>query len=176
MTSQTLSRALDALTSQWSDALSELDSSGVAMIAQLLEGDATYGEVRMRVEESGAGWRVGVSADARANALPLISGLLTSNGFDIRQADIFTIGAATRPTDGATRRQSPRRPISPNFRRRRRPNQYATRGTQRRVAMLFELTERSDVIPELGQHRTGHQNRRQGVPFGQDRIRHLHRD
>ena len=150
MTSQTLSRALDSLTSQWGDALSELDSSSASMIAQLLEGDAAYGEVRFRVEESDAGWRVGVSADARSNALPLIAGLLTSNGLDIRQADIFTIGAASRPTTPTPRRRPPRRPPSPGFQRRRRPNpgiQYTTRGTQRRVAMLFDLGERSAAIP-----------------------------
>ena len=71
MTSQATSDALDALTSQWGDALSELDSSSASMIAQLLESEATYGEVRMCVQESDAGWRVGVSTDARSNALPL---------------------------------------------------------------------------------------------------------
>ncbi len=147
MTSQTLSRALDALTSQWGDALSELDSSGVSMTAQLLEGDAAYGEVRFLVEEREAGWRVGVSADARSNALPLIAGLLTSNGLDISQADIFTIGAASRPATPTPRRQPPRRPPSPVLRRRGRPNQRSTRGTQRRVAMLFDLRERSADIP-----------------------------
>ena len=150
MTSQATSDALDALTSQWEDALSELDPSSVLIIAQLLEGEATYGEVRMRVEESGAGWRVGVSTDARSNALPLVAGLLTSNGLDIHQADIFTIGAASRPTTLLPRRQPPRRPAPSDFgwRRRRRPrSQPATRGTQRRVAMLFDLSERSASIP-----------------------------
>lgn len=149
MTSQATSDTLDSLTSQWGDALSDLDSSSASMIAQILEGEATYGEVRMRVEENGAGWRVGVSTDARSNALPLVAGLLTSNGLDIRQADIFTIGAASRPTTPSLRRQQPRRPPASDFgwRRRRRPRtQPATRGTQRRVAMLFDLSERSAGI------------------------------
>ena len=150
MTSQATSDALDSLTSQWGDALSDLDSSSASMIAQILEGEATYGEVRMRVEENGAGWRVGVSTDARSNALPLVAGLLTSNGLDIRQADIFTIGAASRPTTPSPRRQPPRRPPASDFgwrRRRRQRSQPATRGTQRRVAMLFDLSERSAGIP-----------------------------
>ena len=150
MTSQATSDALDALTSQWGDALSELDPSSISTIAQMLEGEATYGEVRMRVEESGTGWRVGVSTDARSNALPLVAGLLTSNGLDIHQADIFTIGAASRLTTPLPRRQPPRRPPASDYgwRRRRRPrSQPATRGTQRRVAMLFDLSERSASIP-----------------------------
>lgn len=148
MTSQATSDALDALTSQWGDALSELDSSSVSMVAQMLEGEATYGEVRMCVEESDAGWRAGVSTDARSDALPLIAGLLTSNGLDIRQADIFTLGGVSRTATPMPRRLSPRRPPSPDSRmRRRRRSQYSTRGTQRRVAMLFELRERSADIP-----------------------------
>ena len=150
MTSQTLSDALDSLTSHWDDALSELDSSSIEMIAQVLEGEATYGEVRMRVEECDAGWRVGVSTDARSNALPLVAGLLTSNGLDIRQADIFTLGGSSRPLTPLPRRRSPRRLPTPDLhwrRRRRTRTQDATRGTQRRVAMLFELSERSAVIP-----------------------------
>ena len=145
MTSQTLSHALDAIASQWGDALSELDSSAIEMIARILEGEATYGEVRVNVRPSESGWKVAVSTDARSNALPLVAGLLTSNGFDISQADIFTI-AAPRPAQRATRRQTPRR--SPLPLRRRRPGaQSATRGTQRRVAMLFDLRERSAHIP-----------------------------
>ena len=150
MTLQAASNALDALTSQWGDALSELDSSSVSMVVQLLEGEATYGEVRMCVQESDAGWRVGVSTDARSNALPLIAGLLTSNGLDIRQADIFTLGGSSRPTTPMPRRRSPRRPPSPDLgwrRRRRTRARDATRGTQRRVAMLFDLSERSASIP-----------------------------
>lgn len=150
MTSQATSDALDALTSQWGDALTELDSSSISIIAQMLEGEATYGEVRMCVEESDAGWRVGVSTDARSNALPLIAGLLTSNGLDIRQADIFTSGGSSRPTTPMPRRRPPRRPPSPDLgwrRRQRTRAQDATRGTQRRVAMLFELRERSASIP-----------------------------
>lgn len=150
MTSQAVSDTLDSLTSRWGDTLSELDSSGIEMVARILEGDATYGEVRVCVEERGTGWRVGVSTDARSNALPLVAGLLTSNGLDIRQADIFTTGAPFRREAQTTRRQPPRRlPISDfSLRRRRRPrSQYATRGTQRRVAMLFELQERSAAVP-----------------------------
>lgn len=146
MTSQTLSRALDAIASHWGDALSELDSSAIEMIARMLEGEATYGEVRMRVRQTETGWRVAVSTDARSNALPLTAGLLTSNGFDISQADIFTI-AAPRPSAG---RRPPRRATPQDSRglRRRRPGaQPATRGTQRRVAMLFDLRERSAHIP-----------------------------
>ena len=151
MASRTASDTLDSLTSQWGDALSGLDSSGIAMIARILEGETAYGEVRMRVEKYGQGWRVGVSTDARSNALPLTAGLLTSNGFDIRQADIFTIGAATVSSNGAPRRQMPRRRASAESgwrRRRTSGGQYATWGTQRRVAMLFELRERSDSIPD----------------------------
>ena len=150
MTSQAASDALDTLTSQWGDALSGLDSSGIAVIAQMLESEATYGEVRMCVEESDAGWRVGVSTDERSNTLPLIAGLLTSNGFDIRQADIFTIGAPARPTNDSPRRRPARRPPAPDLgwlRRRRTRAQDATRGTQSRVAMLFDLSERSAGIP-----------------------------
>ncbi len=148
MTSQSTSDALDALTSQWGDALSDLDPSSVSIIAQILEGEATYGEVRICVEESDAGWRVGVSTDARSNALPLVAGLLTSNGLDIRQADIFTLEGMFRPTMPMPRRRSLRRPPSPDLRMRRiKGSQRSTRGTQRRVAMLFELEERSACIP-----------------------------
>ena len=150
MTSQATSDALHQLTTQWGDALSELDAPGIALMSELLEGDATYGEVRMNVRPSETGWRVAVSTDARSNALPLIAGLLTSNGFDISRADIFTVGAPSRPATPTPRRRPTRRPASPDFRRRRRPNagiQHATRGTQRRVAMLFELRERLDSIP-----------------------------
>ncbi len=149
VTSQATSDTLDALKSQWGDALSELDPSGIGIIAHILEGEATYGEVRTCVEKCEAGWRVGVSTDARSNALPLVAGLLTSNGLDICQADIFTIGAASRATGQSPRRQLPRRlPHSDlGWRKRRRArSHYATRGAQRRIAMLFELRERSAGI------------------------------
>ena len=149
MTAQATHDELHQLTTQWGDALSELDASGIELMSELLKGEANYGEVRMCVETYGAGWRVGVSTDARANVLPLVAGLLTSNGLDISQADIFTVGPSHRPTERASRRQPSRRPASTNVHRRRRraPSQHATRGTQRRVAMLFELRERSTGIP-----------------------------
>lgn len=149
MTSQATSDALHQLTAQWGDALSELDASGVALMSELMEGEATYGEVRMRVEAHGAGWRVGVSTDARANVLPLVAGLLTSNGLDISQADIFTIGPSNSPAERTSRRQPARRSQSSDYgwRRRRRPlSGNATRGAQRRVAMMFELRERSTGV------------------------------
>ena len=149
VTSQVTSEALHQLTTQWGDALHELDSSGIAMTAELLEGEATYGEVRLCVESCATGWRVGVSTDARSNALPLIAGILTSNGFDIFRADIFTVGAASRANGQTPRRQPARRPTATDLHRRRRrraSSQNATRGTQRRVAMLFELRERSTSI------------------------------
>ena len=134
---------LDMISSQWNDALSELDSSAVSIIECMLGGQAAYGEVRMRVEESAAGWRVGVSTDARSNSLPLIAGLLTSNGLDIRQADIFTIGGASRPFQRSRRRPPPS--YSRSRRRRRGASRHVTRGAQRRVAMLFELTARATI-------------------------------
>ncbi len=146
VTSQTTSETLDALTSQWGDALSELDSSSVALIARILDGEAAYGEVRMCVEDLDTGWRVGVSTDSRSNALPLVAGLLTSNGLDISQADIFTVGA----TAGATAYTPRRQPARSDIRWRKRPRRhspYATRGTQRRVVMLFELRARSGSRP-----------------------------
>ena len=149
MTSQTLSHDLGALTSQWPDALSELDPSGAAMIARMLEGEAAYGEVRVNVRPSESGWRVAVSTDARSSVLPLVAGLLTSNGLDISQADIFT-AAAPRPPGPSPRRRPARRSASPDFGRRRRRGpsaQPATRGTQRRLAMLFDLRQRSAHIP-----------------------------
>ena len=149
MTAQATHDELHQLTTQWGDALSELDASGIELMSELLKGEANYGEVRMCVETYGAGWRVGVSTDARANVLPLVAGLLTSNGLDISQADIFTVGPSHRPAGRTPRRQPARRPASTNVHRRRRrvPSQHATRGTQRRVAMLFELRERSTGIP-----------------------------
>ncbi len=146
-TSQAPSVALGALTSQWRDALSELDSSGVALISRILEEEAAYGEVRLSVERYGAGWRVALSMDARSNALPLVAGLLTSNGLDIYQADIFTIEA----TAHAHRRRPSRRPRSQDSGPRKRPRprpHYATRGAQRRLAMLFELGDPPDAAPE----------------------------
>ncbi|MCY4651681.1 MAG: hypothetical protein OXC95_00790 [Dehalococcoidia bacterium] len=149
MTAQATHDELHQLTTQWGDALSELDASGIELMSELLSGEATYGEVRMRVETCGDGWRVGVSTDARSNVLPLVAGLLTSNGLDISQADIYTVGPASRPTERTPRRQPARRTASTNVHRRRRraPSNSATRGTQRRVAMLFELRERSTGIP-----------------------------
>ena len=150
MTAQATHDELHQLTTQWGDALSELDASGIELMSELLKGEANYGEVRMCVETYGAGWRVGVSTDARANVLPLVAGLLTSNGLDISQADIFTVGPSHRPTERASRRQPARRSQSTDYRwrrRRRAQTQHATRGTQRRVAMLFELRERSTGIP-----------------------------
>ena len=150
MTSQATYDPLHQLTTQWGDALSELDESGIALMSELLKGEATYGEVRMRVETYGEGWRVGVSTDARSNVLPLVAGLLTSNGLDISQADIFTVAPPTRPTGQTPRRQPVRRQAPTDFhlrRRRRAPAQYSTRGTQRRIAMLFELRRRSITIP-----------------------------
>ncbi len=123
--------------------MSELDSSAIAMIECMVEGQAAYGEVRMRVEESVAGWRVGVSTDARSNSLPLVAGLLTSNGLDIRQADIFTLRTAPRPT-----RQLRRRPTSSRYRSRRLrkgASGHITRGAHRRIVMMFELTERAAI-------------------------------
>ena len=147
---QATSDTLDALTSQWGDALSELDPSGIELIAHMLEGEANYGEIRMLVEQSGAGWRVGVSTDARSNALSLVAGVLTSSDLDICKADIFTVGADSRAANQSPRRQPPRRQPPPEFRRRRSRrarSHYATRGTQRRVAMIFEVRERSVISP-----------------------------
>ena len=149
MTTRYTFSALDALASQWSDALSGLDSSNLALLSHALKGEATYGEVRMAVEERETGWRLGVSTDARANALSLVAGLLTSNCLDIRQADIFTV--APPLSRNAPSRRAQRRSISSDSRwrsRRSRRADHATRGAQRRIAMLFDLNERADRRPD----------------------------
>ena len=150
MTTPTSPETLDALLAQWSGAMAELHPDDVDMGWQLLDAVKSVSDVEVQVRETAScEWQLGVCLADRVGTLSLVSGLLTSHGLDIIQADTFTVvHTVSTPTfTGTSRRRLRRHANGQAVRRRPRSASYRQTPTPWAV-MLFDVRSRSGQPPD----------------------------
>ena len=149
MTTPTSPETLDALLAQWSGAMAELHPDDVDLGWHLLDAIKSVSDVEIQVRETASReWQVGVCLADRVGTLSLVSGLLTSHGLDIIQADTFTVvHTVSTPTfTGTSRRRMRRHANGQVVRRRPRSTSYRQAPTPWAV-MLFNVRSRPGLVP-----------------------------
>ena len=150
MTTPTSPETLDALQTQWPEAMSELDSDDVDLVWLLLDAVKSTTDVSIEVRDIVAGeWQVGVCLADRVGTLSLVSGLLTAHGLDIVHADTFTVAHSIGvPTlVSSTPRRVRQRADARALPRRRRQTSYRQTLVQWAV-MLLNVRARSERPPD----------------------------
>ena len=153
MTTPTSPETLNALRTQWPEAVSELAPDDVDLVRRLLDAVSSTTDVEVQVRDiASEEWQVGVCLADRVGTLSLVSGLLTAHGLDIVHADTFTVvhsvpaQTPTAPSRRRMRRQIPRRRRQPSHSPRR--TQIRGQTSTPWAVMLFSVRSRSDGLPD----------------------------